>query len=85
MNELLNGPQFSLYDAMSALELMDPKMDGVQEPTIDVSTRLATGTKETTTKRLMVRIAPPLTRRALSARVPNAVASRSAPFRREYR
>jgi len=27
VGELLCGPDFSLYEAMSALELMDPKMD----------------------------------------------------------
>ena len=43
VNELLHGPSFNLFEAMSALELMDPKMDGDHEPTVDVATRVATG------------------------------------------
>ena len=29
VDELLRAPTFSLYDSMSALELMDPKMDAL--------------------------------------------------------
>ncbi|KAJ8613482.1 hypothetical protein CTAYLR_002138 [Chrysophaeum taylorii] len=44
VNEMLEAPSFSLLEAMSALELMDPRMDAAPEPYASIETLLGMGT-----------------------------------------